>query len=208
MISAVLLAAGNARRFGGPQKLLALVPASDGAVPLVRHSASGLLEAGLRNIVVVTGRDADQVRGALHGMDLQLVFNPDYSSGLSTSLKMGIAEAMRLWPKLTKLLVALGDQPLTGTGIIERLVSSDRTADDPISHSIVAPRYRGELGNPVLLARELVPDLLLELTGDRGARNLIERNPTRVRYVDFDRPMPVDVDTVGDLADLTDVHHE
>jgi molybdenum cofactor cytidylyltransferase len=207
MIAAVLLAAGSARRFDGTQKLLAMVPTKDGAVALVRHSVAGLLSAGLPNVVVVTGRDDDQVRRALNGMDVRFVFNPDYASGLSTSLKKGLSEALRLWPKADELLVALGDQPLTGTGIIEALLSVDRTPHDRRRHPIVVPRFRGQYGNPVLFARELAPELL-EVTGDRGARAIIERDPSRVRYVDFDRAMPLDVDTVRDLAALTDVHHE
>jgi molybdenum cofactor cytidylyltransferase len=158
-------------------------------------------------VVVVTGRDDDQVRRALNGMDVRFVFNPDYASGLSTSLKKGVSEALRLWPKAEELLVALGDQPLTGTGIIETLLSVDRTPDDRRRHPILVPRFRCQFGNPVLFARELAPELL-EVIGDRGARAIVERDPSRVRCVDFDRAMPLDVDTVSDLAALTDVHHE
>lgn len=206
MTTAVLLAAGSARRFGGTQKLLAKVPTKDGAVPLVRHSVSGLLDAGVRNIVVVTGRDAGPVRRALDGIDLRFAFNPNYASGLSTSLRRGVSEAMRRWPELSQLLIALGDQPLTGTGILETLLAPKRSLETRLPPAILAPRYRGELGNPVLFAREFIPDLLLHPTGDRGARVLIERNPSRVRFVDFDRSMPVDVDTVSDLSALTNVH--
>lgn len=207
MITAVLLAAGAARRFDGTQKLLATVPTQDRRVPLVRHSVAGLLEAGLQQIVVVTGRDEGEVRRALDGIDVEFAHNPDYPSGLSSSLKKGVATAMRLWPTMEALLVALGDQPLTGTGVLEVLLSSERSLEDRIHHPIVAPRYRGELGNPVLFSREFLPDLLLELTGDRGARVIVESNLSRVHYVDFDRAMPLDVDTVSDLAALTDVHH-
>lgn len=208
MIAAVLLAAGNARRFDGTQKLLAKVQTKDGPVSLVRHSIAGLLEAGLRNVVVVTGRDAEDVRRVLDGTDVRFRFNPDYASGLSTSLKAGVSEALRLWPELSTLLVALGDQPLTGTGILERLLSCERALGERVRHPIVAPRYRGELGNPVIFARECVHDLLLLPSGDRGARVLIEGNPTRVRYVDFDRAMPADVDTLSDLSAFTDVPNE
>jgi molybdenum cofactor cytidylyltransferase len=66
----------------------------------------------------------------------------------------------------------------------------------------VAPRFRGNAGNPVLFSRALVPELLL-VTGDRGARAVVERDPSRVEYVAFDRDAPLDVDTLDDLADLT-----
>jgi len=199
MIAAVLLAAGNARRFDGTQKLLAMVPAGETTVPLVRRSASAIVDAGLQNIVVVIGRDAEQVRDGLAGVDVRFITNRDYASGLSSSLRTGLAESARLWPNAEAFLIALGDQPLTGTGIIESILSEARTSG---SRAIVAPRFRGELGNPVLFARLLVPELLA-VTGDRGARGVVERDSSRVHFVDFDRAMPPDVDTVKDLDVLT-----
>ena len=198
MISAVLLAAGNARRFDGSQKLLALVPTANGSAPLVRHSAAALTEAGLTHIVVVIGRDAEKVRASLAGLDVRFVLNEEYATGLSSSLRIGVSEAIRVWPTDDAVLIALGDQPLTGTGVLESIL---RTVVECGDRSIVAPRFRGELGNPVLFARALVPELL-EVSGDRGARGVVERDQSRVHYVDFESAMPPDVDTVSDLAAL------
>ncbi|HEY2374675.1 MAG TPA: nucleotidyltransferase family protein [Gemmatimonadaceae bacterium] len=204
MIATVLLAAGSARRFDGTQKLLATVRSGDAEVALVRHSIAGLLGAGLREIVVVIGRDAEAVRQSLDGVEVRFALNPDYAAGMSTSLRKGVVEAFRLWPNADGVLVALGDQPLTGTGIIEALLSNALDDDAHVRHAIVAPRFRGEVGNPVLFARGLVPELL-EVSGDRGGRAVLERDESRVCYVDFDRAMPADVDTVSDLAVLTNI---
>jgi len=135
-------------------------------------------------------------------MAVRFAFNPDYAEGMSTSLRKGVTEAIRLWPRMNALLIALGDQPLTGTGILAALLSREPTIDDHIGQPIVAPRYRGEMGNPVLFSRGVVPELL-EVTGDRGARAVVENDPSRVRYVDLDREMPPDVDTLSDLDALT-----
>jgi molybdenum cofactor cytidylyltransferase len=199
VITAVLLAAGSARRFDGSQKLLALVPTAHGSAPLVRHSASALIEAGLTHIVVVIGRDADRVRASLTGLDVRFAVNEEYATGLSSSMKIGVSEAICVWPTDEAVLIALGDQPLTGTGVLESIL---RTAADRDDRSIIAPRFRSELGNPVLFRRTLVPELL-EVSGDRGARGVVERDLSRVQYVDFENAMPPDVDTVSDLAALT-----
>ncbi|HEV8233664.1 MAG TPA: nucleotidyltransferase family protein [Gemmatimonadaceae bacterium] len=199
MITAVLLAAGSARRFDGSQKLLALVPTSDGPAPLVRLSVSALLDAGLTHVVVVIGRDADGVRASLAGLDVRFVINEEYATGLSSSLRIGVSQATRVWPTDDALLIALGDQPLTGSGVLESIL---RTVAERGKRSIVAPRFRGELGNPVLFPRAVVPELL-EVSGDRGARGVVERDQSRVHYVDFESAMPPDVDTVSDLAVLT-----
>jgi molybdenum cofactor cytidylyltransferase len=203
MIAAVLLAAGSARRFDGSQKLLAPIPDGRDDVPLVRRAAGAHVVGGLTRIVVVLGREATQVRESLNGLDVQFVINAAYASGLSSSVRAGVSEAARLWPAAPALLIALGDQPLAGTNIIETLIATlgdDPPGEDP--PKIIAPRFRGEAGNPVLFVRELLPELL-EVSGDRGARVVVEREPARVRYVDFDCAAPPDVDTVSDLAALT-----
>jgi molybdenum cofactor cytidylyltransferase len=199
MIAAVLLAAGSARRFDGSQKLLAMVPTPDGSAPLVRHSVAALLEAGLTHVVIVIGREAEQVRAALTGLDVRFVLNADYASGLSSSLRIGVSEVIRVWPTDEAVLIALGDQALTGTGVLESIL---RTFADRGDRPIVVPRFQGELGNPVLFPRALLSELL-EVNGDRGARGVVERDQSRVNYIDFESAMPPDVDTVSDLAALT-----
>jgi molybdenum cofactor cytidylyltransferase len=200
-IVAVLLAAGSARRFDGSQKLLAPVPAGDATESLVRRSARGLLAAGLKRVVVVVGREADRVRECLDGLDLHFAFNSAFASGMSSSLRTGVSEAIRLWPELETLLIALGDQPLVGTGIIEGLLSFVTHHEAGGARPIVAPRFGGDLGNPVLFARTIVPELL-DVSGDHGARGVVERDPARVEYVQFGQSMPLDVDTVSDLDAL------
>jgi molybdenum cofactor cytidylyltransferase len=69
------------------------------------------------------------------------------------------------------------------------------------NRSIVGPSFRGVRGNPVIIGRGVLPELL-EVTGDQGARDVIARNASSVRLVDFDEPMPLDVDTPEDLAGL------
>jgi molybdenum cofactor cytidylyltransferase len=202
VIATVLLAAGAARRFDGSQKLLAELPVDGGQTPLLRHTAQGLLEAGLSRLVVVIGRDADAVRRSLAGLELRFVTNPGYASGISSSVCAGVTEAMRLWPEAAWLSIALGDQPLGRTGVVETLVRVCANAGtESNAPRIIAPRFRGNAGNPVFFASELAPELLA-LSGDRGARRVVERDPARVRYVDFDIPAPLDVNTVEDLATL------
>ena len=202
MIAVVLLAAGGARRFDGTQKLLATVPHEGAEVVLVRLTAEGLIEAGLDRIVVVLGRDAERVRRSLDGLDVRFVVNAAFASGMSSSLRAGVSEVMRLWPRVTWILIALGDQPMTAAGVVEELARVTAHSDNgrPASE-IVAPRFRGEAGNPVLFASSLVPELMA-ISGDRGARAVVERVPARVRYVDFEFVAPPDVDTPDDLKRL------
>jgi molybdenum cofactor cytidylyltransferase len=202
MIVGVVLAAGSARRFDGTQKMLARVPNRNGErpVPLVRLAVLGLCEAGLDHVVVL-GREAEAVRACVADLGSSFVVNADFASGMSTSLRTGVEYVLERWPTADGLLIALGDQPVAGTGILEVLVEHFRP-EQGVKPLIVAPRYRGELGNPVLFDRTLAPELLA-VTGDRGARSVVERDPARVRHVDFDRTPPRDVDTPDDVTALS-----
>ncbi len=189
MIAALVLAAGASRRFGG-QKLLHPVR----GVPLARRSVERVLAAGPELTIVVVGCDADAMRHALAGLDVEIVRNPHPEEGLSSSLRAGLAVVPS---NALAVLVALGDQPIDRDEVIPAIVSRFGGDDS----AIVAPRYRGEQGLPVLFARSMFAELEA-VTGDQGARSVIRANPSRVAYVDFDFPMPPDVDTPADLERL------
>ena len=204
MIVGILLAAGSARRFGA-QKLLASV-AFEGkgeSAPVVRLSAERLLAAGLGQTIVVLGDQHEAVRAVLTDLPVSFVVNERYAEGLSTSMKCGVSAALALGEEVEAVAIALGDQPTVGTHVLPALVERfARDAADGIGYrSIVGPRYQGVRGNPVIIGRGILPELL-EVTGDQGARDVIARNESSVRLVDFDEPMPPDVDTPADLAAL------
>jgi CTP:molybdopterin cytidylyltransferase MocA len=188
MICGLLLAAGGARRFKS-QKLVAPYRGA----PLVRHAATHL-GAATDLLVAVVGHDAPSVRGALTGMDVRIVENGEWEQGLATSIRAGIAE---LSADCEAVVIGVGDQPGIDPSVVRRVIERWRETGRPI----VSASYRGERGHPVLFARSMFAELLA-LHGDAGARLLIERSPDRVSYVDVDRTMPPDIDTVDQLAAL------
>ncbi|MGA9836494.1 MAG: nucleotidyltransferase family protein [Gemmatimonadaceae bacterium] len=189
MIAALVLAAGAARRFGSPK----LVQPVRGE-PLVRASVERVLAAGPERTIVVVGHGATAVRRALAGLDVQIVTNPRPDDGLSSSLRAGLAAVPS---NAVAVLIALGDQPITHDEVIPALIA--RFGGNDVA--IVAPKYSGDQGLPVVFSRAVFPELEA-LTGDRGARSVVEADPARVAYVEFDFPMPPDVDTPGDLEFL------
>ncbi|HEX7089439.1 MAG TPA: nucleotidyltransferase family protein [Longimicrobiales bacterium] len=187
--AAVVLAAGTASRFGG-QKLL--VPLR--GHPLVRHTVENVLASGVTDVVVVLGADADGVRAALAGLPVRLVVNPDYRDGMSTSLRCGIRA---LDPGVAAALVVLGDQPTVSPELMRRVVAAQRDSGKPIA----APVYAGTQGNPVVFARAVFGEIDA-LEGDRGAREVVQRDAARVVRVHVDGEMPRDVDTREDYEAL------
>lgn len=188
MIVGLLLAAGGARRFGS-QKLLAPL---DG-LPLVRHAANTLLTTTDR-VVAVVGDHAAEVRAALDGMGVDIVGNPRWVSGLSSSLQCGVES---LPAAAEAIVVALGDQPYLDERIVRDVIARWRSSNCPI----VAARYSGVQGHPVLFDRAVFAELTA-LRGDVGAKSVIEHSPKRTQYLDVAGPAPRDVDTEWDLEEL------
>jgi molybdenum cofactor cytidylyltransferase len=165
-----------------------------GGRPVIRITVENVLASGVTHVVVVTGAEHRELTEALAGLPVTLVDNPSPEAGQASSIRIGVGALPR---ETDAALIVLGDQPFLPPGVIHSLLAAFRRTASPI----VAPRYLDGRGNPVLFARETFAELL-ELTGDQGARSIIERDPSRVALVDFDLPMPQDVDTPEDYARL------
>ena len=185
MIAAIVLAAGLSRRMGQAKLLMPV-----GGRPIIRYVVESVLAGGVDSVWVVTGPDVEPTEAALAGFEVQIVVNPAPEEGQAGSVRTGIAA---LPPSVDAVLIALGDQPSLAPSIIPALLAARRTTPK----LIVAPRYRDGQGNPVLFKREIFPELL-RLTGDQGARPIIQKEPARVEWVELDLPMPPDVDTPDD----------
>ena len=189
-IAAVVLAAGQSTRMGGPNKLTAEI----GGKPLVRIAAEEALASRADPVIVVTGHDRERVEAALTGLDVRLVHNPDYAQGLGTSLKTGIAAVPG---EADGVVVCLGDMPQVTAALIDRLIAA---YDAEKGALVVAPTRDGNRGNPVLWSRRFFPDLMA-ITGDVGARHVLNNYSEAVVEVPVQEAGAfVDVDTPDALA--------
>jgi molybdenum cofactor cytidylyltransferase len=191
-IGALLLAAGQSRRMGGPNKLLAEI---DGA-PMVAIVARRLLASRARPIIAVLGNLAEAVDAALGKLPVERVRNPEFAGGLSTSLKRGIAA---LPSDLDGVIVCLGDMPLISGRHLDRLIA----AFNPLEgRAIVVPTRRGKRGNPVLWSSRFFPEMAA-IAGDVGAKHLIGEHAELVAEVEMDDDaVLVDIDTPEALDEL------
>jgi len=184
-VAGVVLAAGRSTRMGGPNKLLEEINGK----PLVRIAAEQMLASRAKPVTVVTGHQKERVEQALAGLPVQVVHNPSFADGLSTSLKTGIGAVTA---DADGVVVALGDMPQVTPALIDRLIG----AFDPERGALVVmPTIGGKRGNPVLWARRFFPDLLT-IDGDVGARHLLSAYAEAVTEVPVeDDSALIDVDT-------------
>ena len=188
-IAALLLAAGQSRRMGPVNKLLADV----GGEPMARRAARALLASKAMRPLVVTGHEAARVRAALDGLDVGFVHNPDYADGLSASLRRGLAA---LGDDCDGALVCLADMPGVRAADIDRTIAAFDTLE---GRAIVAPTCRGKRGNPVLWGARFFAQMAA-VSGDVGARHLIGENAEWVCEVEVGDGVLADIDTAGALA--------
>lgn len=185
-VGAILLAAGSSSRLGSPKQLLTFE-----GVPLVRYVAAEALASRIAKLIVVVGSRSAKVRDALVGLDVEIVDNPSFQQGQSTSLRMGLLAFPR---SLSAALVLLVDQPFVDATLIDRLIG----LYEETGAAIVAPQHAGRRGNPVLFDHTLLPELLT-VVGDTGAREVIGKHRDRLVTLELadDRAF-ADVDTWDD----------
>lgn len=210
-VAGIVLAAGTSSRFGDSNKLLVDV---DGE-PMVRRSVVAFLDAGLDPVVVVLGHEADRVRGALDGLDVRFVANPDYESGQASSLRTGIravdamdgrengvegetdsmTDTTEEVAPVDAAVVGLGDMPDVDPVSVTGFVAAYEAGQG----SALAAGYDGVRGNPVLFDRRYFATLA-DAGGDVGGRDVllgaddaavVETGDPGVRR-DVDRPSDLD----------------
>ncbi len=191
--AAIVLAAGQSKRFGPDNKLLQEI---DGTA-IVRRTVESVLEAGIPRPIVVTGDDAADTEAALAGLDVAFVNNATPWAGMGTSLAAG---ANAVTAEVDGVFIVLGDMPQLSPRTFKAL--QDAIENDN-GHDIAVPVHDGTRGHPVLFGRRYLPELRA-LNADQGARSILNANPERVRAVHVEDPGTlIDIDTPDDLAGLS-----
>jgi len=184
-VAGILLAAGGGSRLGQPKALVEL-----GGESLARRGVRLLHDGGAAPIVVVTGAVAVDLPGVL------AVHNPDWRSGMGSSLAAGLATVPE---GCGAAVVALVDQPLVGPEAVRRLIAAYLAGA-----RVAVAAYGGAPRNPVLLAREHWPEVAALAAGDTGARAFLRARPELVTLVECgDTGSPDDLDTRSDLERLS-----
>jgi CTP:molybdopterin cytidylyltransferase MocA len=181
-VTGLVLAAGAGRRYGMPK---ALVPYRGRL--LVQRAAAVLAAGGCDDVLVVLGAAADRVRAAAPGLG-RTVENPDWATGMGSSLRAGLAALAGAEAPPAATVVLLVDMPGVTPAAVRRLVA----IADP--GALAMGGYGERRGHPVLLGRDHWGGVAAAATGDRGARDYLHAHSGVLRVV-----------PVGDVADDTDI---
>ena len=182
MITAVILAAGQSRRMGQSKMLL---PWGEGTV--LSHVISTFLEAGLEDILVITGGAREQVESAISHLKVKIIFNEQFAQGeMLSSIQCGI-RALTL--QMQAVLIGLGDQPQVQAGSVRAVCEAYRKSKS----KIVVPSFNMRRGHPWLVERPLLGELIA-LKSPQAPRDFLSAHHEEIQYVNVDDP--------GILADL------
>lgn len=186
---AVILAAGASTRMGAPKQLLPFE-----GKPLLVRAVEAALGSPAWPVVVVLGANAEKIQPALARYPVLIADNPAWAEGMASSIRAGVTTLQQFSRHLDAALLALCDQPAFSTETINQLVATYRAGN----RSIVAARYAGRLAAPALFGHEHF-STLAHLTGEAGARALLNDDPERVTALDLPA-LAVDLDTPEDFA--------
>jgi molybdenum cofactor cytidylyltransferase len=187
-IDIVVLAAGASTRLGTPKQLLPY-----NGTTFIRRTIETSLLAQADSVHVVFGYEAKKMKSEISDLQVDIVLNPHWQNGISTSIRSGIQS---LESNIDAAIIVLCDQPKLSTAILNTLI------DTYISTraSIVTCTYAGTVGVPTLYDRRIFPELLA-LRGDNGAKPIIERYAAERIEIDFSGG-EVDIDTIADQGKL------
>ena len=185
VVAAIVLAAGCATRMGSQKVLLELEGRS-----LVQRVVDAALGSQATRTIVVVGHEAGLVTTDLADRPVTVVVNPEYATGMSTSLQAGVRAA----GACDAAIFLLGDQPYVTSTLLDQLI--ERFAET--SKAVVRPLTGARPANPVLLSAALFSEIF-EQRGDVGGREIVERHPGEVCLVPLDDPrVVVDIDSQED----------
>jgi len=149
---------------------------------------------GISDTLVVVGEHQSQIHAEYPSLDI--VFNPDYARGMTTSFQAGI-RALRAG--VGSGVFFLVDHPVVSPDTVAALIRHDGEAD------VIVPVYEGRRGHPVLFSREFMREVL-DLSPDLGVNTLFRSQPGRVLEVNVqDRGILWDIDTPEDFDALRQI---
>jgi CTP:molybdopterin cytidylyltransferase MocA len=187
-LACLLTAAGSGSRFGEDKLRLSV-----GDTPMGIHALEVLQQVPFAFRALVTSEDKQYLIEAAKRKGISVVINPNPERGMGSSVRLGTEHILRSGA-YDGILYAVADQPNLRAATVERIVQAFAAAPE----YIWAPMANGRRGNPVIFPVALF-DELLQVTGDRGGRQVISAHGELLRTIRVSEEEMKDIDTKEDI---------
>jgi len=187
----VIVAAGESKRLGTPKQLLPYQGDT-----LLNRLIANLKQASDFPIFLILGASSEKIIEEIGATDFSIIINENWQEGMASSIRLGIQVAQKNVPNLEGIMLVVCDQPFIAVANIQALIQLQKNTNLPIAASY----YAHTLGTPALFHKSVFPDLL-KLSGDVGAKNIIQQRGTEVAKLHFEEGL-VDIDTPEDYQQL------
>jgi molybdenum cofactor cytidylyltransferase len=190
MTALIILAAGASTRLGQPKQNLVFQRQT-----LLEKAIETGLASNCHPVIVVLGANAESINPQIQHNNLKVVHNLDWREGIASSIRAGL-RTLNNHDSISEAIIMLCDQPFVNTELIRNM----RNKHVEIGKSLVACSYQQTVGVPALFDKSLFSQLEA-LTGDEGAKKIINANVNDVATIPFEMGR-VDIDTPADYARL------
>jgi len=194
LIIGVVLAAGMSTRFSGNKLLYKWW-----GKPIIKHTVENILNSSIDQVVVVTGHMHREISSTLEdlGSSIDITYNPDYRSGMSTSVKHGVKYIVEKYGRNVEAIVFTPGDCAWIPSIIYDLVITYFYENKPL---IVVASYHKRRGHPILFNSRLIPELLNISEETRGLKYVVKKYWWGLREYEVNHPgVLLDIDTYNDL---------
>ncbi len=171
----IILAAGESRRMGQPKQLLEIENEN-----LLDRMIRIAKESKFEMISVVLGAHMEKILPEVNTSGINIFYNPEWESGMASSLKCGLKHSLKSQPDLQFVLILLVDQPFVKTSLINNFFELHVEKKKPL----IAAKYNDIYGVPALFGKELFPQILQQ-KGQGGARKLIKAHEKDLLSIEF-----------------------
>lgn len=189
-IGIIVLAAGASGRMQEPKQLLEFQ-----GVTLLRRAVETAVESVYKPVVVVLGANFEKMKAEIEDLPIDICFNEDWQSGLSSSIKSGIENLLKIAPDVAASIITLADQPFVTAKHLNLFAEKFFQSNNPV----IAAGYNETCGVPALFSREIF-DEFSALSGDTGAKVIIEKHRASAATINLPEASR-DIDTPQDFEE-------
>ena len=187
----VILAAGASTRLGKPKQLLQYHGKT-----LLAHTIHEAVNSNADAVVVILGKDANLFKKEIDEKKVRVATNSSWEEGMASSLRLGLDTLFKDKPYIDAVIFIVCDQPHISSSILNELI----TTQQKTTKQIVTCNYGDSIGPPALFHKKYFGELM-KLSGDTGARKIIEQNMNDVTTILFPEGK-IDIDTNEDYDEL------